>query len=123
MAFQDYKVVGHSAYVGLNNFISIALDPNFYHYILTTFRFVLWNLGLAFFTPILLAFLLNEVPRFKIFFRTLFFLPQMTSGLVVMLLWRDMYTGTATGTLNRLSLRSSAGSGSRRSIGSATRRP
>jgi multiple sugar transport system permease protein len=102
MAFQDYKVVGHSAFVGLNNFISIALDPNFYHYIITTFRFVLWNLGLAFFTPILLAFLLTEVPKFKVFFRTLFFLPQMTSGLVVTLMWKEMYAGTAQGTINRL---------------------
>lgn len=102
MAFQDYKVVGHSPYVGLGNFISIALDPNFTHYLLTTFRFVLWNLGLAFCTPILLAFLLSEVPRLKVFFRTLFFLPQMTSGLVVTLMWKEMYAGTAQGTINRL---------------------
>ncbi len=102
MAFQDYKVVGHSPFVGLANFISIALDPNFYHYLLTTFRFVLWNLGLAFCTPILLAFLLTEVPKLKIFFRTLFFLPQMTSGLVVTLMWKEMYAGTAQGTINRV---------------------
>ncbi|MDH7568746.1 MAG: sugar ABC transporter permease, partial [Armatimonadota bacterium] len=102
MAFQDYKVVGPSPFVGLNNFISIALDPNFYHYILTTFRFVLWSLALAFFTPILLAFLLTEVPKLKIFFRTLFFLPQMTSGLVVTLMWKEMFAGTATGTINRV---------------------
>lgn len=102
MAFQDYKVVGHSPFVGLSNFISIALDPNFYHYLLTTFRFVLWNLGLAFCTPIILAFLLTEVPRFKVFFRTLFFLPQMTSGLVVTLMWKEMYAGTAQGTINRV---------------------
>jgi multiple sugar transport system permease protein len=102
MAFQDYKIVGHSPIVGLTNFISIALDPNFYHYILTTFRFVLWNLGLAFFTPIILAFLLTEVPRLKVFFRTLFFLPQMTSGLVVTLMWKEMFTGTASGTINQV---------------------
>lgn len=102
MAFHDYKVAGHSPYVGLNNFISIALDPDFYHYILTTFRFVLWNLGLAFFTPIFLAFLLTEVPRMTVFFRTLFFLPQMTSGLVVTLLWKEMFAGDPSGTVNRL---------------------
>jgi len=102
MAFQDYRIVGTSTWAGLNNFISIALDPNFYHYILTTFRFVLWNLALAFFTPILLAVLLTEVPRLKVFFRTLFFLPQMTSGLVVTLLWKEMFAGTASGTINRL---------------------
>jgi ABC-type sugar transport system permease subunit len=102
MAFQDYKIVGESSWVGLTNFIAIGLDPNFYHYIWTTFRFVLWNLALAFFTPIILAILLTEVPRFKVFFRTLFFLPQMTSGLVVTLMWREMFDGSASGTINSL---------------------
>lgn len=101
MAFQDYRIVGASPCVGLDNFIGIALDPNFYHYLATTFRFVLWNLALAFFTPILLAFALAEVPRLKIFFRTLFFLPQMTSGLVVTLMWKEMFASSAGGTLNR----------------------
>ena len=101
MAFQDYKIVGKSPFVGLGNFISIALDPNFYGYIWTTCKFVLWNLLLAFFTPILLALLLTEVPRLKVFFRTLFFLPQMTSGLVVTLMWKEMFDGTATGSINR----------------------
>jgi multiple sugar transport system permease protein len=77
------------------------LDPNFYHYIWTTFRFVLWNLALAFFTPILLAVMLAEAPRLKVFFRTLFFLPQMTSALVVTLLWKEMFMGGAQGTINR----------------------
>jgi multiple sugar transport system permease protein len=102
MAFQDYKIVGKSPFVGLTNFISIMLDPNFYHYMWTTFRYVLWNLFLAFFTPIFLAILLTEVPRLKVFFRTLFFLPQMTSGLVVTLMWKEMYMGTEQGTLNRI---------------------
>ncbi len=105
MAFQDYKIVGRSLFVGLDNFISIALDPNFKGYLLTTFKFVVWNLGLAFFTPILLALLLSEVPRLKIFFRTLYFLPQMTSGLVVTLMWKEMYAPSATGTLDRKSTR------------------
>lgn len=102
MAFQDYKIVGESRFVGLTNFIGIMLDPNFYHYVWTTFRFVLWNLILAFFTPILLAILLAEAPRLKVFFRTLFFLPQMTSGLVVALMWKEMFMGGAKGTINRL---------------------
>ncbi|MBM4144498.1 MAG: extracellular solute-binding protein [Lentisphaerae bacterium] len=101
MAFQNYKIVGASPFVGLSNFIGIMLDPNFYHYIWTTFRFVLWNLVLAFFTPIVLAVMLAEAPRLKVFFRTIFFLPQMTSALVVTLMWKEMFMGGAQGTANR----------------------
>jgi len=102
MAFQDYKIVGKSQMVGLDNFISIALDPNFYHYMITTCRFVMWNFGLAFFTPIFLALLLTEIPKLKVFFRTLFFLPQMTSGIVVALMWKEMFGATSSGTINRI---------------------
>lgn len=102
MAFQDFQIGGRAPFVGLDNFISIFLDPNFYHYLWTTGRFVLWSLALAFFTPILLALFLSEVPRLKVFFRTLFFLPQMTSGLVVMLMWKEMFIGTSGGTINRV---------------------
>jgi ABC-type sugar transport system permease subunit len=101
MAFQDYKIAGSSTFVGLDNFISIALDPNFYHYFWTTCRFVLWNFALAFFTPILLALMLSEIPRFKTLFRTLFFLPQMTSAIVVALMWIDIFNGTSRGILNQ----------------------
>ncbi len=102
MAFQNYQVGGEAPFVGLDNFIKIFLDPNFYHYIITTFKFVLWNLILAFCAPIILALLLSEVPRLKVFYRSLFFLPQMTSSLVVILMWKEMFVGNADGTINRL---------------------
>lgn len=104
MAFEDYQVGGDSKFVGLDNFIMVCLDPNFYHYLWTTGKFVVWSLLLSFFTPILLAIFLSEVPRLKVFFRTLFFLPQMTSGLVVTLMWKEMFIGTSTGTINRVML-------------------
>ncbi len=102
MAFQDYRIGGSSVFVGLDNFINVFLDPNFYHYLRTTMRFVLWSVVLTFLTPILLALLLTELPRAQMFFRTLFFLPQLTSGLVVTLMWKEMYIGTADGTINRV---------------------
>lgn len=64
--------------------------------------FVALNMGLAFLAPIGLALLLSEVPRGKILFRTLFFLPQVTSGLVIALLWKLMYDPTPNGFLNAL---------------------
>lgn len=102
MAFQDYQIGGGTRFVGLDNFIGIALDPNFYHYAWTTLRFVFWSFVLGFFAPIVLALLLSEVPRGKIFFRTLFFLPQMTSGIVVGLMWKEMFSGAPSGTVNQV---------------------
>jgi multiple sugar transport system permease protein len=102
MAFQNYRITGGSTFVGLDNFIALAMDGSFWRSLLRTVYFVALNMTLAFSAPILLAILLTEVPRFKIFFRTLFFLPQMTSGLVIALLWKLMYTPTPEGFFNRL---------------------
>ncbi len=102
MAFQEYRIVGASGWVGLNNFILVARDPNFWLYVAKTLKFVSLTMVFGFLTPIFLALLLSEVPRGKIFFRTLFFLPQMTSGIVVALLWKLMYDPTENGVLNQL---------------------
>jgi ABC-type sugar transport system permease subunit/ABC-type glycerol-3-phosphate transport system substrate-binding protein len=101
MAFQDYRIVGESKWVGLDNLILVARDPNFYLYLRKTLKFVAYTMTFAFLTPILLALLLSEVPRGRIFFRTMFFLPQMTSGIVVALLWKMMYDPTPHGLLNQ----------------------
>jgi multiple sugar transport system permease protein len=57
---------------------------------------------LAFLAPIGLALLLTEVPQGKVFYRTLFFLPQVTSGLVITLLWQQMYDPTPQGFFNQV---------------------
>ncbi len=101
MAFQDYRIVGDSAFIGLDNFIALALDRSFWISMWRTVQFVILNISLAFIAPILLAVLLSEVPTHKVFFRTLFFLPNMTSGLVIALMWKMLYDPTPEGTLNR----------------------
>jgi len=102
MAFQDYKIAGDSSFVGLNNFIILFLDSSFWMSMLRTCYFVGLNMLLAFTAPILLAVLLTDMPRFKIFYRTIFFLPQMSSGLVIALLWKMMYEPTPQGFFNQI---------------------
>jgi multiple sugar transport system permease protein len=102
MAFQDYRIAGTSEWVGLDNIIMVARDPNFYLYIGKTLKFVGYTMTFGFLAPIFLALLLTEAPRGKIFFRSMFFLPQMTSAIVVALMWKMMYDPTENGLLNQL---------------------
>lgn len=104
MAFQNYKVTGDCAWVGMDNFINIVIDKGFWMSILRTFYFVVLNILFAFTAPILLAILLTEIKHLKIFYRTLFFLPQMTSTIVIALMWKLMYNPTPAGFLNQLIL-------------------
>ena len=102
MAFQDYKIVGGSAFAGLDNFITVATDAGFWKAWGRTWEYVALTLFLGFLSPIFLALLLSEIPRGKIFFRTLYFLPHLTSALVIALLWKMMYDPTENGMLNQL---------------------
>jgi len=102
MAFQDYKMLAGAEWVGVDNFINVFLDQNFWLYLRKTFKFAVLSIGLGFFTPVVLALLLSEVPRGKILFRTIFFLPQVSSGLVILFLWKLFYDPTVGGFLNRL---------------------
>lgn len=102
MAFQDYHIMKPSPFVGLNTFINVFIDPEFWISFQQTFKYVVISLGLTFLAPISLAILLHEVPHGKVFFRTLFFLPQVTSGMIVMLIWMLMYSPTEYGLLNQI---------------------
>lgn len=102
MAFRNYRIVGESPWVGLDNFITVATDPGFQAAALRTFKYVGLTLFFGFTAPILLAVMLTEIPRGKIFFRMIYFLPHLTSTLVVTLLWQMMYDPTENGMLNRL---------------------
>ena len=102
MAFQEYRIVGETGWAGLDNFIRVSTDPGFWMAWLRTLQYVAITLLLGFLTPIFLAVLLCEIPRGKIFFRFLYFLPHLTSALVVTLLWKLMFDPTENGILNQI---------------------
>ncbi len=102
MAFQDYKIIGTSTWMGIDNFIMLFGDINFYYSMLRTFYYVGLTLLIGFLAPIALAILLTEIPRHKVLFRTLFYLPAVTSSMVVMLLWKEFYDPAPTGFLNTI---------------------
>lgn len=102
IAFQDYRITQPPKYVGLDNFIAVFAQPVFWKALMNSFIYVGLSLVIGFFLPILLALALNEIPRFKVFFRTVFYLPAMTSAIVVAFLWRQFYDKSETGILNAL---------------------
>ena len=102
MAFQDYRIVGGAEFAGLDNFIRVATDPGFWAAWGRTLEYVAVTLALGFLTPIALAVMLCEIPRGKVFFRFLYFLPHLTSALVVTLLWKLMFDPTENGILNQI---------------------
>ena len=106
ITFMDYELVLPSRWVGVDNFATILYDPRFWDALWKEFYFVALMIGLGFWPPILLAILLQEVPTTfaKYFYRTVFYLPSVLVGIVVMFLWLQMYDPSPSGTLNQLLL-------------------
>jgi ABC-type sugar transport system permease subunit/ABC-type glycerol-3-phosphate transport system substrate-binding protein len=102
MAFEDYKIAGGSTWVGIDNFIMIFGNKNFYWTLIRTFYYVGLTVSIGFIMPIFLAVLLTEIPRFKYLFRTMFYLPAVTSGLVIMFMWKRFYDPSSAGFLNSI---------------------
>lgn len=105
MGFQDYRIIGESQWVGLRNFIEAVSEPKFWLYLLQTFQYMAMSIGIGFLVPFFLATLLHEVPRGKVVFRILYYLPAVTTGLVTLFLWRGLlYDPSDNGILNQVIL-------------------
>lgn len=104
IAFQDYHLMAKTKWVGLDNFIAVFTSPLFYRSLANSFLYVALTISIGFCLPIALAIVLDEIPVGRSFFRTIYFLPAMTSGLVIALLWKQLYDKAPTGLLNEILL-------------------
>lgn len=104
MAFQDYRVMGESRWVWLDNFGNVLWNAEWWASVWNAIRYSFLIVVLTFIPPVILAILLQEVPHGKILFRTIYYLPAVITSLVVILLWHSFYTSTELGALNRLTM-------------------
>jgi len=104
IAFMNYRILGGSHYIGLDNFIDAFHASTFWNGLWVSAEYTALTLGMGFFLPIFLALGLSEIPRGKILFRTLYYLPGVTAPLVISFLWKIFEDSTPNGLLNSLLL-------------------
>ncbi len=102
MAFQDYKVIQGAHFVGLDNFIDVFTSETVWRGLVNAALFTVYSVTIGFFLPIILALMLSEIPRGTAIFRTLYYLPAVTSGLVIIFLWKWFEDPSPTGLFNTL---------------------
>jgi multiple sugar transport system permease protein len=88
LSFTNWRITVAPEWVGLRNYIRMfTTDPDFYQSLKVTFTYVAVSLPLNLVSGLCLAMLLNaKVPALG-FFRTLFYLPVVLSGVSVALMW------------------------------------
>ncbi|UUZ57801.1 carbohydrate ABC transporter permease [Nocardioides sp. B-3] len=102
LAFTNARLISPEPmrFTGLDNFERLFADPLFWKSLRNTAYFAIVVVPLQSALALLLAISVNGRGRAKNFFRTLYFVPVVTSIVVVSILWRFMYA--PTGLVNNL---------------------
>ncbi len=100
LIFHKWNIISPMEYIGLGNFIRLFNDDFFFKSVLNTLIFLLIHIPLQIIIALSIAEALNRKIKFKGFFRAAYFLPVIVSGVVVTMLWQQMY-GYDSGLINR----------------------
>ncbi len=91
LSFVDWDILsGPPQWVCFKNFIALAKDPFFWKYCWNTV-FLMASIPLGMAGSLLLALALNLKFKSTLFFRTVYFLPTICSGVAIFMLWRLLY--------------------------------
>ena len=101
LMFHRWNIISPMEFVGINNFTRLIQDRMFFRSLLNTIIFLAIHIPLQIGVALFLAEMLNQKVRLRGFFRAAYFLPVVVSGVVVTILWQQLY-GFDTGLLNRV---------------------
>jgi multiple sugar transport system permease protein len=101
LIFHRWNIYTPMKWVGLGNIKLLLTDPLIWRALVNTLYFLLIHIPLQLVLALGLAQLLNQKIRGRAFFRASYFMPVVVSGVVVTILWQQMYA-TETGLINLL---------------------
>jgi multiple sugar transport system permease protein len=106
MSFQSYDLrrPKEIAFIGLQNYGEMLMDPLFWNAVLRTFLWVIFGVGFQFIFGFILALLLNRYFFARGIVRAISMVPWVTPGVLIGLMWRWIYDGNY-GVLNDLLLK------------------
>ncbi len=94
LSFAKYSTLsGEIAWVGIDNYLRLWRDPLFWQALANTSVFTFGTIPFTTAFALLLAVLLNRNLRGSQFFRSAYFLPSVTSLVVISLIFTNLYAG------------------------------
>lgn len=100
-SFCEHLGFGHYKFIGLQNYIEMFQNAEFWRATWNTILFCILTVPLGLFLSLLVAMLLNAKIKGKGIFRTIFFLPMVCAPAAVTMVWRWIFNGEY-GILNQL---------------------
>ena len=91
LVFHRWDIVTPMEFAGAKNFIRLAGDGLFFRAILNTALFLAIHIPLQIIVALFFAELLNKKLKGRTFFRTVYFLPVVVSGVVITILFQQLF--------------------------------
>jgi len=101
LVFHRWNIYTPMKWVGFGNVKLLLTDPLVWRALVNALYFLLIHIPLQLAVALGLAQLLNQKIRGRAFFRASYFMPVVVSGVVVTILWQQLYA-TETGLINVL---------------------
>ena len=101
LTLHRWNLLSPMQWIGGLNFTTLVHDPLFWKALWNTFKFLMVHVPLQVGLSLVLAALLNQPIRARGFFRAAFFLPVVLSGVVITIMWKQLYS-SETGVFNAL---------------------
>ncbi len=101
LIFHRWDILSPMVWVGLDNFRKLFQDKLFFKSLINTLIFLIIHIPLQIVFALFIAELLNQKIRFRGVFRASFFLPVVISGVVIAMLWSQLFAQD-TGLLNAI---------------------
>jgi len=97
ISFYDWKIINpaDSIWVGVDNYTQAIANPIFRRAALNTLAYALITVPGQMIIGLIVAVLLNQEIRNRAFFRVIYYLPVITSWVIVSLLFEYMFSGQA----------------------------
>jgi multiple sugar transport system permease protein len=90
-SFADYDIGGFHGFVGFSNYTRMFTDARFWSSVTNTVFFVLGVIPAGIVLPLFLAMLLRGELKGKTVYRTIYFLPVVTSAVAVSVVWTWLF--------------------------------
>ena len=91
LSLSKWDIFSEPEFIGMANYAKMFGDPLFKKSLWNTFYYTIFSIPLGMAGGLSLALLLNQKVKGLPIFRTLFYLPSVTSGVAVALLWKWIF--------------------------------
>ena len=107
VSFFEWTVKGAGDFIGLENYAVMMKDMEFWQSLTNTFYLVIFVVPISLVLSLLFANFLNNIEKLKSFFRSVYFIPTVTSMVAISIVWKIIFnqqTGLANYFLEKIGL-------------------